>query len=144
MLVIRSRGDKDMDGQSTVIFFPRNGEPPSPLRISRGVLRLPVPRITTHGPQITRCSPSQQPSGQRRVCVATGGIAGAVAGAIVRGAGTLGASYRLGRTTVDLTYAHTFAQSLTAGATSGVASEYANSTSRLAENTVSFGLGLRF
>ena len=64
--------------------------------------------------------------------------------AIVRGAGTLGASYRLGRTTVDLTYAHTFAQSLTAGATSGVASEYANSTSRLAENTVSFGLGLRF
>jgi long-subunit fatty acid transport protein len=64
--------------------------------------------------------------------------------AIVEGAGTLGAGYQAGRTTFNLTYAHTFTKSLTAGAISGVAAEYANSTSRLAENTFSFGVGLRF
>jgi hypothetical protein len=56
----------------------------------------------------------------------------------------LGAGYQVGRTTVNLTYAHTFTHSQTAGAISGVAAEYANSTSRLAENTFSFGLGWRF
>lgn len=64
--------------------------------------------------------------------------------AIVQSAGTLGVGYQIGRTTVNLTYAHTFTQSLAAGTISGVAAEYANSTSRLAENTFSFGLGLRF
>ena len=64
--------------------------------------------------------------------------------AIVQSAGTLGAGYQVGRTTVNLTYAHTFTHSQTAGAISGVAAEYANSTSRLAENTFSFGLGWRF
>lgn len=64
--------------------------------------------------------------------------------AIVEGAGTLGAGYQAGRTTFNLTYAHTFRKSLTAGATSGVAAEYANSTSSLAENTFSLGVGLRF
>jgi long-subunit fatty acid transport protein len=64
--------------------------------------------------------------------------------AIVQSAATLGAGYQVGRTTVNLTYAHTFTQSQSAGAISGVAAEYANSTSRLAENTFSFGLGWRF
>jgi long-subunit fatty acid transport protein len=64
--------------------------------------------------------------------------------AIVRSAATLGAGYQVGRTTVNLTYAHTFTQSQTASGTSGVASEYANSTSRLGEDTFSFGLGWHF
>jgi long-subunit fatty acid transport protein len=64
--------------------------------------------------------------------------------AIVRNAATVGAGYQLGSTTVNLTYAHTFAHAQTASLTSGVAAEYANSTSRLGENTLSFGLGWRF
>jgi long-subunit fatty acid transport protein len=64
--------------------------------------------------------------------------------AIVQSAATLGAGYQLGPTTVNISYAHTFAQTQTASLTSGVAAEYANSTSRLGENTLSFGLGWRF
>ena len=64
--------------------------------------------------------------------------------AIVRSAATVGGGYHIGRATANLTYAHTFAQSLTAGAISGVAAEYANSTSRLTEDTFSFGIGWRF
>jgi long-subunit fatty acid transport protein len=64
--------------------------------------------------------------------------------AIVRSAATVGAGYQLGATTVNLTYAHTFAHAQTASLTSGVAAEYANNTSRLGENTLSFGLGWRF
>jgi long-subunit fatty acid transport protein len=64
--------------------------------------------------------------------------------AIVQSAATVGAGYQLGATTVNLTYAHTFLRTQTASTTSGVAAEYANSTSRLAENTLSLGLGWRF
>jgi len=64
--------------------------------------------------------------------------------AIVQSAATLGAGYQVGRTVVNLTYAHTFAQSQTAAATHEVAAEYANSTSRLAENTFAFGIAWRF
>lgn len=64
--------------------------------------------------------------------------------AIVQSAATLGTGYQVGRTLLNLTYAHTFTRSQTAGAPHMVATEYANSTSRLGENTVSFGLGWRF
>jgi len=64
--------------------------------------------------------------------------------AIVQSAATVGFGYQVGATTVNVTYAHAFARTQTASATSGVAAEYANSTSRLGENTLSFGLGWRF
>jgi long-subunit fatty acid transport protein len=64
--------------------------------------------------------------------------------AIVQSAATLGAGYQVGHTIVNLTYAHTFSRSQTAGSPHMVAAEYANSTSRLGENTFSFGLGWRF
>jgi long-chain fatty acid transport protein len=64
--------------------------------------------------------------------------------AIVQSAATLGAGYQVGHTLVNLTYAHTFTHSQTASATHIVAAEYANSTSRLGEDTFSFGLGWHF
>ena len=64
--------------------------------------------------------------------------------AIVQSAATVGFGYQVGATAVSVTYAHAFARAQTAGATSGVAAEYANSTSRLGENTLSVGLGWRF
>ena len=64
--------------------------------------------------------------------------------AIVQSAATVGAGWQVGATTLNITYAHTFARSQTASSVSGVAAEYANSTSRLGENTVSVGLGWHF
>jgi long-chain fatty acid transport protein len=64
--------------------------------------------------------------------------------AIVQSAATLGAGYEFGRTTVNAAYAHTFANRQTAGSPHLVATEYANSTSVLAENTFSFALAWRF
>jgi long-subunit fatty acid transport protein len=64
--------------------------------------------------------------------------------AIVQSAATLGAGYRLGGTTVNVAYAHTFNNSQTAASPHMVAAEYANSTSSLAENTFSFALSWRF
>ncbi|HTH63513.1 MAG TPA: outer membrane protein transport protein [Gemmatimonadales bacterium] len=64
--------------------------------------------------------------------------------AIVQSAATVGFGYQVGATAVSVTYAHAFARAQTAGATSGVAAEYANSTSRLGENTLSVGLGWHF
>jgi long-subunit fatty acid transport protein len=64
--------------------------------------------------------------------------------AIVQGAATVGARYQVGSAVLDLAYAHTFARSQVAAASSLVASEYANSTSQLAENTISLGMAWRF
>jgi long-subunit fatty acid transport protein len=64
--------------------------------------------------------------------------------AIVQSAGTVGAGYQVGRTLVNATYAHTFTRSQTAASPHLVATEYANSTSQLGEDTFSFGLGWRF
>ncbi len=64
--------------------------------------------------------------------------------AIVQSAATLGLGYQVGATTASVTYAHAFARAQTASATSGVGAEYANSTSRLGENTLSVGLGWHF
>jgi long-subunit fatty acid transport protein len=64
--------------------------------------------------------------------------------AIVRTSATLGFSYQLGATQVSATYAHTFEAEQQASSPHLVASEYANSISRLAERTLAFGLGWRF
>ena len=64
--------------------------------------------------------------------------------AIAQSTGTVGASYRFGNTIVDLTYAHTFTNSQTASSPHMVATEYANSTSHLEEDTFSVGLGWHF
>ncbi len=64
--------------------------------------------------------------------------------AIVEGAATAGLGYQLGAAELHLAYAHTFAHSQTAAPTSLVASEYANSTSTLAENMISLGIGWKF
>jgi long-subunit fatty acid transport protein len=64
--------------------------------------------------------------------------------AIVQSAATLGAGYQIGRTVVNLTYAHTFTHEQTASSPHLVASEYANSCSHLGETTFSLGLGWRF
>lgn len=64
--------------------------------------------------------------------------------AIVQGAGTVGLGYTLGATVIDVTYAHTFTATQTAASPHMVAAEYAGSTSRLSENTFSFGIGWRF
>lgn len=64
--------------------------------------------------------------------------------AIVSSAVTLGAGYQVGGTMLHLTYAHTFASEQRAGAPHLVATEYAGSTSRLGERTVSAGASWRF
>lgn len=63
--------------------------------------------------------------------------------AIVENAATVGLGYSFGTARVDLTYALTFRNSQTAAAPHLVASEYAGSTSRLAESTISAGLTVR-
>lgn len=64
--------------------------------------------------------------------------------AIAQSAVTVGAGYQLGATTLHLTYAHTFANEQRAGTPHIVAAEYAGSTSRLGERTVSAGASWRF
>ncbi len=64
--------------------------------------------------------------------------------AIVQGAATVGAGYRVGPTVLNLAYAHTFARSQVAAASNLVGSEYAFSTSTLAENTISVGIDWKF
>jgi long-subunit fatty acid transport protein len=64
--------------------------------------------------------------------------------AIVEQAATVGAGYRVGRTQVNLAWAHTFPNTETASATHLVASEYAGSTSKVAENMLSLGLSWVF
>jgi len=64
--------------------------------------------------------------------------------AIVQSAATAGLGYRIGATTVDLTYALTLTREQMAAPTSMVASEYANSCNHLAESTFSLGLGWKF
>jgi long-subunit fatty acid transport protein len=64
--------------------------------------------------------------------------------AIVQSAVTLGGGYQIGPTMLNVTYAHTFNNKQTASSPHMVATEYANSTSHLKENTISLGLGWRF
>lgn len=64
--------------------------------------------------------------------------------AIVRDAATAGIGYRAGRTMFDLTYARTFTSEQKASASHLVATEYANSSSRMGETTWSCGLGWQF
>lgn len=64
--------------------------------------------------------------------------------AIVQTAATAGLAYQVGRTTLHLTYAHTFANTEQAASPHIVAQEYANSTSTLSQNTFSFGASWRF
>ncbi|MDE3128103.1 MAG: outer membrane protein transport protein [Gemmatimonadota bacterium] len=90
----------------------------------------------------------------RALSLSVGGIYGsdpvpdgtlfAIFPAIVQGAATVGAGYQVGPAVLDLAYAHTFAHSQVAAASNLVATEYANSTSKLGENTISFGIGWKF
>jgi hypothetical protein len=64
--------------------------------------------------------------------------------AIVESAVTAGAGYAMGATVLNVGYAHTFSRSQTAASPHMVATEYANSISRLGEDTFAFGLGWRF
>jgi len=57
---------------------------------------------------------------------------------------TAGVGIHVGATTVDLSYAHTFANSETGATPSLVAQEYAGAASRLGEDQLSLGLGWRF
>ena len=90
----------------------------------------------------------------RALSLSVGGIYGsdpvpnrtlfAIFPAIVHGAVTVGAGYRVGPTVLDLGYAHTFAHPQVAAAANLVASEYANSTNTLAENMISLGIDWKF
>ncbi len=64
--------------------------------------------------------------------------------AVSQTAVTAGLSYRMGNTTVDLGYAHTFTSTQTGATPSLVAQEYAGATSRLGEDQLSAGLSWRF
>jgi long-chain fatty acid transport protein len=64
--------------------------------------------------------------------------------AIVQTAATAGVGYQLGRTTLHLTYAHTFENDQTAATPHIVATEYAGSTSTLAEKMIALGASWRF
>jgi len=64
--------------------------------------------------------------------------------AVAEVAVTAGLGFRVGGSTVDLSYAHTFAHSQTGATPSLVAQEYAGAQSRLGEDQISAGLTWRF
>ena len=64
--------------------------------------------------------------------------------AVAEGAVTAGLGFRLGATTLDLSYAHTFANAVTGASPSLVAQEYAGARSSLGEDQLSAGLSWRF
>lgn len=64
--------------------------------------------------------------------------------AVAEAAATVGIGYRMGNTTLDLGYAHTFTNKQTGATPSLVAQEYAGATSSLGEDQLSAGLSWRF
>jgi len=64
--------------------------------------------------------------------------------AVARTALTVGVRYRMGITTLDVGYAHTFTSTQTGATPSLVAQEYAGATSQLGEDQLSAGLSWRF
>jgi long-chain fatty acid transport protein len=64
--------------------------------------------------------------------------------AVAQAAVTAGVGYRMGNTTLDLGYAHTFAHEQTGATPSLVAQEYAGAVSSLGEDQLSAGLSWRF
>ena len=64
--------------------------------------------------------------------------------AVAEAAATVGVGYRMGNTTLDLGYAHTFTNKQTGATPSLVAQEYAGATSSLGEDQLSVGLSWRF
>ncbi|OGU02785.1 MAG: hypothetical protein A2085_07865 [Gemmatimonadetes bacterium GWC2_71_10] len=90
------------------------------------------PLLTLHGGAIYNSNP-----------VASEGLF-TIFPAIAQTALTGGVAYRMGGTTFQLTYAHTFANEQQAGSPHIVATEYAGSTSRLGERTISAGASWRF
>jgi len=64
--------------------------------------------------------------------------------AVAEAALTVGVGYRMGNTTLDLGYAHTFTSTQTGATPNLVAQEYAGAQSRLGEDQLSAGIAWRF
>jgi long-subunit fatty acid transport protein len=133
------------DGSSQNINILVNGDPADgtfttawPLRwkdtwtVRAGVDYTATPALMLHGGAIYNTNP-----------VASSGLF-TIFPAIAQTALTAGLAYQVGATTLQLTYAHTFASEQQAATPHIVASEYAGSTSRLGERTLSAGALWRF